>query len=523
MYNLGNYTPQSETERAAFARLPDSSLLRQDAVHITVAALVMDARTQQLLMVHHNIYRTWSLPGGHVDGDADLASVCMREITEETGLCDVYPVDGALSVDLLPVPEHVKHGKTVSAHTHCNVTFGFYAPNGLPVTKNLDENSDAAWIDVEELDAASGEAHMLPIYHKCIERLRAAMVQLQGQLPDIVTPLVQWFGRHARVLPWREDASPYRVWVSEIMLQQTRVEAVKPYFERFLAALPDVAHLAAASEDTLNKLWEGLGYYSRVRNMGRAAKVIMGQFGGQFPTAYADVLSLPGIGAYTAGAICSISYGQPTPAVDGNVLRVWARITESWEDVLKQQTKNKVTEQLRGIYPQGQCGAFTQSLMELGATVCLPNGAPKCEICPVAHVCRAYHKHTVRTLPVKAPKKARRVEQRTVFVLTCGNRAAVRKRTEKGLLAGLWEFPNVLGEYSAENFNQPLYDWGVQAVNLKKSIGAKHIFTHVEWQMTGYFVECANQPSEFLWVTKEEFVREIALPSAFRVFFDAWD
>lgn len=523
MYDLGDYTPQTADEQTAFAMLDNCPLSRLGAVHITVSAMVADAKAQRVLMIHHNIYHTWSLPGGHVDGDADLLSVCRREIAEETGLHDAYAVGGALSVDLLPVPEHSRHGNPVAAHTHCNVTFGFFAPEGCALTGKEDENSGVAWVDVQELDGRSGEAHMLPIYHRCLRRLQTRMKAMRGQLPAIAVPLVEWFGRHARVLPWREDASPYRVWVSEIMLQQTRVEAVKPYFERFLAAFPDVAHLAAASDDQLNKMWEGLGYYSRVRNMGRAARVIAEQYDGRFPAAYADVLALPGIGAYTAGAICSISYGQPTPAVDGNVLRVWARITESREDVLKQQTKNRVTDQLREVYPAGQCGAFTQSLMELGATVCVPNGAPKCDICPVAHVCRAFYNGTARGLPVKTPKKERRIEQRTVFVLLCGDRVAVRKRTEKGLLAGLWEFPNVLGEYSAETFNIPLHDWGVWAVDLKKSIGAKHIFTHVEWHMTGYFVECRNQPDAFVWVTKEEFARDIALPSAFRAFFDAWE
>ena len=522
MEGLEQYIPKTAAEQAAFACLASCPLTRDADIHVTVSALVMDVRADRVLMVHHNIYKCWSLPGGHADGQADLRAVCLREIAEETGLTDVYPVGGALSVDFLPVPAHRRHGEPVAAHRHCNVTFGFYAPSSLPLAGKPDENSSVAWIGMDELDQASGEAHMLPLYEKCVERLQAQFAALRGQLPAMVEPLLAWYGRHARVLPWRQDVSPYRVWVSEIMLQQTRVEAVKPYFERFLAALPDVAHLAAASEDTLNKLWEGLGYYSRVRNMGRAARVMMERFDGQFPTDYADVLSLPGIGAYTAGAICSISYGQPTPAVDGNVLRVWARIADSSDDVLKQQTKAAVTEALRVVYPAGQCGAFTQALMELGATVCVPNGAPKCDICPAAHVCRAFHRGTARSLPVKSPKKARRVEQRTVYVLTCGGRVAVRKRTEKGLLAGLWEFPNVLGKYPVETFQTPLHGWGVQAVDLKQSIEAKHIFTHVEWHMTGYFVECANQPDAFLWVTKEEFARDIALPSAFRAFYDAW-
>ncbi len=523
MKNLGAYRPQNEAERAAAAAWETCPLSRENQLHMTVSALVADARAERLLMVQHSIYRTWSLPGGHADDEADLEAVCLREIAEETGLQEVYPAGGVISVDLLPVPAHSRRGEQVPAHTHCNVTYGFYAPDGLPLRGCPEENSGVMWIAEKSLETVCTEAHMLPIYQKCFARVRAAMQAQRGRLPSIVEPLLKWFGLNARILPWREDTSPYRVWVSEIMLQQTRVEAVKPYFERFLNALPDVAHLAAASDDERNKLWEGLGYYSRVRNMGKAAQVMMEQYGGEFPKTYDEVLSLPGIGAYTAGAICSISYGLPTPAVDGNVLRVWARITESREDILKQQTKNQVANLLRDIYPAGRCGAFTQALMELGATVCVPNGAPKCEVCPVAFVCRAYHSNTARELPVKAPKKARRIEERTVFILTCGGRIAVRRRPEHGLLAGLWEFPNVLGVHTAETFNGPLRDWGVQAVDLKKSIGARHIFTHVEWHMTGFFVECANQPEGFVWVTKEEFARDIALPSAFRAFYDALD
>ncbi len=523
MKDLGNYRPQGDAEREAVAAWENGSLSREDMLHITVSAVITDACAERLLMVQHNIYRAWSLPGGHADGEADLMAVCLREIAEETGLKEVYPVGGILSVDLLPVPSHSRRGKQVPAHTHCNVTYGFYAPDGLPIRTCPEENSGVMWVTKTSLETICHETHMLPLYQKCFTRMQAAMQAQRGALPSIVEPLLQWYRRHARVLPWREDASPYRVWVSEIMLQQTRVEAVKPYFERFLAALPDVAHLAAASDDERYKLWEGLGYYSRVRNMGKAAQVIMERYGGEFPKNYHEVLSLPGIGAYTAGAICSISYGMPTPAVDGNVLRVWARITESCEDILKQQTKNHVTGLLRDIYPPGRCGAFTQALMELGATVCVPNGAPKCNVCPVAFLCRAYHGNTVLQFPVRAPKKARRIEERTVFILTCGGRIAVCRRPDHGLLAGLWEFPNVLGVYTAETFNEPLQHWGVQAAELKKSIGARHIFTHVEWHMTGFFVECANQPEAFEWVTKEAFARHIALPSAFRAFYNALD
>ena len=201
---------------------------------------------------------------------------------------------------------------------------------------------------------------------------------------QIVTPLLSWYDKHARVLPWREDTAAYRVWVSEIMLQQTRVEAVKPFFERFIKALPDVQALSEAPEDELLKLWEGLGYYNRVRNMQKAARVIVSEYGGDFPADYEKLLSLPGLGHYTAGAVSSIAFGIPMPAVDGNVLRVLSRVTASYEDVLKQSVKTAMEAEVKKIIPADRAGDFNQALIEIGAIVCVPNGKAKCEICPLA-------------------------------------------------------------------------------------------------------------------------------------------
>ena len=234
-----------------------------------------------------------------------------------------------------------------------------------------------------------------------------------NQLEQLPIPLLQWFQEHARVLPWRSDPTPYHVWISEIMLQQTRVAAVLDYYRRFLDALPTVAHLAAVEEDTLLKLWQGLGYYNRARNLQKAARQIMEEFGGVFPASYEEILSLAGVGEYTAGAISSIAFGIPVPAVDVNVLRGVARITGDRGDILNAATKARMRAALLETMPKQFPGAYNQALMELGALVCLPNGAPLCEQCPAASFCTAYQEGLTGELPVKAPKKARRVEKRT--------------------------------------------------------------------------------------------------------------
>ena len=238
-----------------------------------------------------------------------------------------------------------------------------------------------------------------------------------SRLSRLPAPLLQWYRANRRILPWREDPRPYRVWVSEIMLQQTRVEAVLPYYERFLRELPDIPALAAAPEEQLLKLWEGLGYYSRVRNLQKAARVVCEQYGGKLPGDYEAVKALPGIGEYTAGAICSIAFGLPTPAVDGNVLRVVCRITGDETPVDSPALKRRCREELAPLYPEGAAGDFTQALMELGAMVCLPGGAPRCGECPAREFCAACASGDPERLPVKPPKKPRRIEQRRVWVV----------------------------------------------------------------------------------------------------------
>lgn len=341
-----------------------------------------------------------------------------------------------------------------------------------------------------------------------------------NRIKNIVTPLVTWYGENARVLPWRENTVPYRVWVSEIMLQQTQVETVIPYYNRFMAQIPDIKCLSKLKEEQLLKLWEGLGYYSRARNLQKAAKMIMDKYGGKFPETYCEILSLPGVGKYTAGAISSICFELPTPAVDGNVMRVITRLTECDSDIAIPAVKDKVTEMLSEIYPKTHSGDFTQSLMELGATVCLPKGSPKCGICPIAFLCNAYQNGTQATFPVKTKKAAKKKELKTVFLLYCGDKIAVKKRAADILLGGLWEFPNTTGNLTPEQVKDVLTQWGISIIASTPGMPKKHIFTHIEWYMTSYIVICNNMLPEFVWVTREKLANDLALPSAFQPFFN---
>ena len=333
-------------------------------------------------------------------------------------------------------------------------------------------------------------------------------------LPGLLLP---WYEQNKRDLPWRRDREPYHVWLSEIMLQQTRAEAVKAYYLRFLERLPTAADLAVCPDDELNKLWEGLGYYSRARNLKRAARLLAERHGGRFPRDYAAVHALPGVGDYTAGAICSICFEQKTPAVDGNVLRVWSRVCAAYEDIAKPETKRAVADALREIYPEGRCGDFTQALMELGASVCRPSGEPDCAACPLGGICLAAEGLWAE-LPVRAKKRPRREEERTVFLLTCGGEYAVRKRPAKGLLAGLWEFPNVEGRRTLEEALAVAEAWGCRPREAIGSMERTHIFTHIEWKMVGYEIACEAKPEGFVWASEARLREEFSLPTAFRRF-----
>ena len=334
-------------------------------------------------------------------------------------------------------------------------------------------------------------------------------------LEQLVVPLLEWFEQHARALPWREDPTPYHVWVSEIMLQQTRVAAVLGYYDRFMQAVPTVEELAQLPEERLMKLWQGLGYYNRARNMQKAARQVMEQFGGVFPSRYEDIRTLAGVGDYTAGAIASIAFGVPVPAVDGNVLRVVSRITGDESDIGLASTKEWVRRQLEEILPVRMPGTFNQAMMELGATVCLPNGAPLCDQCPAREFCRARLEERTGELPVKSPKKERRIEDRIVFLIVRNGRIAVRRRPEKGLLAGLWEFPNEPAP--AEDAPER---WQITGEQVSRAGTGKHIFSHVEWHMTARILHAQGEelPSGWAWADRGELERRYAVPSAFACF-----
>ena len=335
-------------------------------------------------------------------------------------------------------------------------------------------------------------------------------------LPGLLLP---WYAEHKRDLPWRTDREPYHIWLSEIMLQQTRVEAVKGYYARFLEALPTIEALAKADDELLHKLWEGLGYYSRVRNLKKAAQVIMEQHHGVFPADHESILALPGIGAYTAGAICSIAFDQPTAAVDGNVLRVLSRLENNDTPIDLPARKKEVTAQLTAHYPK-RAGDFTQALMELGATLCGPNRKPQCIECPCQNFCRAFAAGTAENLPVKLPKREKRTENKTVFIFCCDGRYALERRPDSGLLAGLWQFPNINGTLETDEALAYLEQEGVLVRNIMRQWDKVHIFTHIRWNMRGLYLETAAQYPQYHWFTREQIETQAALPTAFRQFWE---
>mgnify|MGYP002570892334 FL=1 len=484
----------------------------------------MDTRLEKVLMVYHRIYDSFAWTGGHADGSNDFLWTAVREAKEETGIRKPYPLTGAvLSLDILPVRAHQKNGTPVPEHQHYNVTYGLIADTRETLRIAPDENTAVDWIPVEKLSEICKEPHMLPVYEKVIARMRRWKAMQEQVMAQLTQPLLSWYPGHARDLPWRKNRQPYRVWLSEIMLQQTRVEAVKGYYQRFLETFPDIPALANAEQDQVNKCWEGLGYYSRAANLRKAAQVIVEQYGGAFPETWEEVRQLPGVGDYTAGAVCSICYDLPTPAVDGNVLRVAARIQDSFCEIDRPEQKAAVTRSLEQVYRNipGQCGTMTQALMELGATVCLPNGQPRCEVCPLAELCLGKQYGDTMRLPQRTEKKPRRKEQYTVFVLCCDGKYAVRKRTAKGLLHGLWEYPNVSGICTTEEAIAQVSRWQCKPLDLTQTAERKHIFTHVEWELYGVYLTCGRQDEQFVWKTAAEIAAEISLPTAFRQFFQA--
>lgn len=400
-------------------------------------------------------------------------------------------------------------------------------------------------IQMEDICYFTPNRDTQPAFGEVLKRARAAGVQIlaydclvtaenivlnkpvpvvlgEPLLKEAVKPLVEWYRTNKRDLPWRRHISAYRVWVSEIMLQQTRVEAVKPYYERFLKELPAVKDLAEVEEDKLLKLWEGLGYYNRVRNMQKAAQQIMEEYGGKFPETYEEIRKLVGIGSYTAGAISSFAFGLPYPAVDGNVLRVISRILASREDIMKATMRKNIEEDIKEVIPADVPGEFNQGLIELGAIVCVPNGEPKCDICPVKDLCRARMLGIETELPIKKKAKERRIEQRTVLIFKDGDTVAIQKRPAKGLLAGLYELPNMEGHLTRKEVLKYSHSIGLSPLRIQKMPEAKHIFSHVEWHMIGYEVRVdeleKNCSEEMIFARKSEIEEKYPIPSAFEAY-----
>ena len=346
------------------------------------------------------------------------------------------------------------------------------------------------------------------------------------RLSRIPEPLLFWYDKNRRILPWREEPTPYHVWVSEIMLQQTRVEAVKPYYKRFMEAFPDIETLAKAPQQQLLKMWEGLGYYSRVRNLQKAAIQIMEEFGGEMPAEYEELLTLKGIGSYTAGAISSIAFKRPYPAVDGNVLRVLSRIRMDGESISEDKVKKRVFGELSEVIPEERPGDFNQALMDLGAGVCVPNGAPHCEECPLNGICLACQQGCQTEYPKKASKKARTIEEKTILIIQDENRAALKRRPDKGLLAGLYEFPSIEGYHTAEEVVKYLEENGLKTLRIQQLADSKHIFSHREWHMIGYQIRVDELSSkgegeftrDFIYLEPERTQEEYPIPSAFAAY-----
>jgi len=348
--------------------------------------------------------------------------------------------------------------------------------------------------------------------------------------------LVHWFQSHERSLPWRHTGDPYQVWLSEIMLQQTRVEFVKDRFLSFRSDLPDIESLAACSEDHLMKLWEGMGYYSRARNLQKCARVLCEQYHGQLPADPALLQQLPGIGPYTAGAISALAFGLPVPAVDGNVLRVLCRLFGIADDIRNPAVRIRLEQDIAAFY--AECGGtlkqqeptlvqdFTQGLMELGALICIPNGAPQCGQCPWQEICHACREKSWDRIPFRSPLKQRRIVSRTILIIRDGSRFLLRQRPEKGLLAGLYEFPGIDGTLTPREAVAAAESLGASCMQIHRLPDSKHVFTHLEWHMTAYEIRTASVDAlsgdGILLLNKKE-LAEFAVPSAFHAYLEYYD
>ena len=381
--------------------------------------------------------------------------------------------------------------------------------------------------------ARSAGVHLLA-YDCVVEKDSLALNQevpvVLDSLDLIAGPLLAWYDKGRRILPWREEPTPYHVWLSEIMLQQTRVEAVKPYYDRFLRELPDIESLALVEEEKLLKLWEGLGYYNRAKNLKKSAVQIVTEYGGCMPEEYGQLIRLAGIGSYTAGAIASIAFQKAVPAVDGNVLRVLSRLRMDDRDILDSRVRKSVEEELKTVIPEDRPGDFNQALMELGAVVCIPNGSPKCGECPWNGLCEAKRQNRISEYPKKAPKKPRKIEKKTILVILDEHYVALHRREDKGLLAGMYEFPSMEGHREEEEVAAYLKQAGISPIRIQKLKPSKHIFTHKEWHMIGYQVRvdelaadnllAQDGKGEYIFIDPEETGNRYPIPSAFAAYAD---
>lgn len=485
--------------------------------HLTASAIVLNSACDHVLMAHHKLFDSYGWLGGHSDGDADLLHVACKELTEETGISKFYPVLRApISIEILDVRAHERRGVPVAKHIHYNVTFGFIASMKERLEVNAQENLAVKWIPIDELESYCTEAHMLPIYRDNIQQIKHLMSEKRKRYESLPAYLLPWYQENARILPWRQTKEPYAIWISEIMLQQTRVEAVVDYFYRFMALFPTVQSLATAQEDQVLKCWEGLGYYSRARNLHRAARVIVEQYGGMFPREKEQIEQLPGIGPYTAGAIASIAFDERCAAVDGNVLRVCTRLTEDWRNIDDASTKKSIAQLLERIYP-ADAGDFTQALMEIGALVCVPNGEPNCTHCPVERICVAKENQTAMLLPVRNEKKERKHQSITMILMEYQGEIALQRREAKGVLKGLWGFPHVEENLTWKEVETMLIQKGAE-IRSVEALNGKHIFTHIQWDITCYHVICSQRPESYIWANTEQLQNQYTLPQAFKKF-----
>lgn len=328
--------------------------------------------------------------------------------------------------------------------------------------------------------------------------------------------ILSWYYKNRRTMPWREDPQPYYIWISEIMLQQTRVDTVIPYFQRFIERYPDIASLAASDEEELLKYWEGLGYYQRVRNLRTTARFLMENHGGKLPETYEELILLKGIGEYTAGAIASEAFGKMVPAVDGNVFRVLARLTACGEDIRDRKVMAKLKEKAWELLPDENTGDFNQGLIELGALICIPKGSPKCALCPVKDHCEAYMMDIQDVIPLRSRNKERRIEERTVLLFQWGDRFSVTKRKEGVLLGGLYEIPHEEGYYDLEEVRTLAENLGMKVQSVETLKDRKFLFTHIEWRMKGYHIRIEERHEGFVFETLEALRENYTLATVFR-------